>query len=84
MTDVLEIKSLLSIEMGGYLLIFSQDLHDWLKAQNIPGVTIDYNTIAGGICQVQVSPEQSRNLWQEWRESRKQDRELVANGQSAT
>ena len=67
--------NVLGIEMGGYLLIFSHDLHDWLKG--IPGVTLDYNTIAPAICQVKVSHRQ-------WRESKKSTRDLVANSLSAS
>ena len=62
--DVLEIKSLMGIEMGGYLLIFSPDLHDYLL--KIPGVTLDYNTIGDGICQVQVAPGEAEAIYQDY------------------
>ena len=75
-----QVESLLCMTMGGYLIIFDQRLYDWLKAQKIPGMVFDYHPIEG-IAQVQIAPEDAREIYQGYLDSRKQARELVATGQ---
>ena len=59
--DILEEKNLMGIEMGGCLIIFDPQLHDYLK--KLPGVILNYNTITPGICEVKVTPEQREAIY---------------------
>lgn len=70
--EMLDIKGLLGLEMAGHLFVFDPKLYDWLKEKNLPGVTLDIDTLGGSICQVRLDHNAVEGIYAEYLKFRKE------------